>query len=65
MEDIARAAGVGKGTLYRRYRDRAALAVALLDEHERRLQRAVAGRPAAARPRGTAGAAARRVLRRA
>ena len=38
MEDIARAAGVGKGTLYRRYPDRAALAVALLDEHERRLQ---------------------------
>jgi AcrR family transcriptional regulator len=38
MEDVARAAGVGKGTLYRRYPDRAALAVALLDEHERRLQ---------------------------
>lgn len=38
MEDIAREAGVGKGTLYRRYPDRAALALALLDEHERRLQ---------------------------
>lgn len=38
MEDVARAAGVGKGTLYRRYPDRPALAVALLDEHERRLQ---------------------------
>jgi AcrR family transcriptional regulator len=38
MEDVARAAGVGKGTLYRRYSDRAALAVALLDEHERELQ---------------------------
>jgi AcrR family transcriptional regulator len=38
MEDVATAAGVGKGTLYRRYPDRAALAVALLDEHERRLQ---------------------------
>lgn len=38
MEDVARAAGVGKGTLYRRYPDRASLAVALLDEHERRLQ---------------------------
>ena len=35
MEDIARAAGVGRGTLYRRYPDRAAIAVALLDEHER------------------------------
>lgn len=38
MEDIARAAGVGRGTLYRRYPDRASIAVALLDEHERRLQ---------------------------
>ena len=38
MEDIARAAGVGKGTLYRRYPDKSAVAVALLDEHERRLQ---------------------------
>ena len=41
MEDIARAAGVGRGTLYRRYPDRAAIAVALLDEHERRLQEAL------------------------
>jgi AcrR family transcriptional regulator len=38
MEDIARAAGVGKGTLYRRFKDRSAVAAALLDEHERRLQ---------------------------
>src|SRR3954454_4524880 len=38
MEDIARAAGVGRGTLYRRYPDRAAIAVALLDSHERVLQ---------------------------
>lgn len=38
MEDIARAAGVGKGTLYRRYPDRASIAVALLDSHERALQ---------------------------
>jgi AcrR family transcriptional regulator len=38
MEDIARAAGVGKGTLYRRYPDRASIAVALLDDHERALQ---------------------------
>ena len=38
MEDIARAAGVGKGTLYRRYPDRTALVMALLDDHERRLQ---------------------------
>jgi AcrR family transcriptional regulator len=46
MEDVARAADVGKGTLYRRYPDRAALAVALLDEHERDLQqRLVTGPP--------------------
>jgi AcrR family transcriptional regulator len=38
MEDIARAAGVGRGTLYRRYPDRASIAVALLDTHERAVQ---------------------------
>ncbi|MEW9554015.1 TetR/AcrR family transcriptional regulator [Nonomuraea sp. NPDC050783] len=38
MDDIARRAGVGRGTLYRRYPDRASIAVALLDEHERALQ---------------------------
>ncbi|MBB5962439.1 helix-turn-helix domain-containing protein [Planomonospora venezuelensis] len=38
MDDIARAAGVGRGTLYRRYPDRASIALALLDEHERALQ---------------------------
>ncbi len=45
MEDVARAAGVGKGTLYRRYPNRAALAVALLDEHERRLQQQIISGP--------------------
>jgi AcrR family transcriptional regulator len=38
MEDIAAAAAVGKATLYRRYPDRTAVAIALLDEHERELQ---------------------------
>jgi AcrR family transcriptional regulator len=38
MEQIARAAGVGKATLYRRYPDVPSIAVALLDEHERELQ---------------------------
>jgi AcrR family transcriptional regulator len=46
MEDIARAAGVGKGTLYRRYPDKSAIAGALLDEHERQLQdRLISGPP--------------------
>ena len=31
MDEIARAAGVGKGTLYRRYPDKAALVVELMD----------------------------------
>ena len=38
MEQVAAAAGVGKGTLYRRYPDVASIAQALLDEHERTLQ---------------------------
>src|SRR5438552_5899646 len=40
MDDVARAACVGKGTLYRRFGDRASLAYALLDERERVLQEA-------------------------
>lgn len=38
MDDVAAEAGVGKGTLYRRFGDKGGLAVALLDESERALQ---------------------------
>lgn len=38
MDQIAEAAGVGKGTLYRRFGDRRGLAYALLDQREREFQ---------------------------
>lgn len=38
MDDVARKAGVGKGTLYRRFADKAALMVALLDEEAQAMQ---------------------------
>ncbi|GAB3890304.1 TetR/AcrR family transcriptional regulator [Microbispora bryophytorum] len=38
MDEIAKAAGVGRATLYRRYPDPASIATALLDEHERQVQ---------------------------
>jgi AcrR family transcriptional regulator len=41
MEEIARDAGVGKGTVFHRFGDRAGLALALLDDRERELQEAV------------------------
>lgn len=46
MDAIAAAAGVGKGTLFRRFGDKAGLAVALLDEQERALQDAILFGPA-------------------
>jgi AcrR family transcriptional regulator len=46
MDDVARAACVGTGTLYRRFGDRAGLAFALLDQHTREFQDAlIAGPP--------------------
>lgn len=41
MEEIARAAGVGKGTVFHRFGDRAGLALALLDDRERELQETI------------------------
>lgn len=38
MDEIAASAGVGKGTLYRRFGDRSGLAVALLDARETQFQ---------------------------
>ena len=45
MDDVARAAGVGKGTLYRRFGDKSGLAAALLDDRERELQQAIISGP--------------------
>jgi AcrR family transcriptional regulator len=46
MDAIALAAGVGKGTLFRRFSDKSGLAAALIDDRERRLQaRILTGRP--------------------
>ncbi|WP_285665131.1 TetR/AcrR family transcriptional regulator [Actinorhabdospora filicis] len=45
MDAIATAAGVGKGTLFRRFGDKAGLAVALLDARESELQERVLSGP--------------------
>ncbi|GAA4206286.1 TetR/AcrR family transcriptional regulator [Actinocatenispora rupis] len=45
MDRIAKAAGIGRGTLYRRYPDVASIAAALVDSRERRLQGAVISGP--------------------
>ncbi len=46
MQDVARAAGVGMGTMYRRFGDRAGLTFALLGERHRALQeRVLRGEP--------------------
>jgi len=41
MDDVARAAGVGKGTLFRRFGDRASLARSVLSSHETAFQEAI------------------------
>src|SRR5690349_1947404 len=41
MDQLAAAAGVGKGTLFRRFGDKSGLATALLDTKERELQEAI------------------------
>jgi AcrR family transcriptional regulator len=46
MDAVAAAAGVGKGTLFRRFGDKAGLAAALLDRQERALQEAILFGPA-------------------
>jgi AcrR family transcriptional regulator len=45
MDDVAASAGVGKGTLYRRFGDKSGLAAALLDERETQLQQEMLGGP--------------------
>ncbi|HEY6422699.1 MAG TPA: helix-turn-helix domain-containing protein [Pseudonocardiaceae bacterium] len=41
LDAVAAEAGVGKGTVFRRFGDKSGLAAALLDEQERRLQQAM------------------------
>src|ERR1700760_922080 len=46
MEAVATAAGVGKGTLFRRFGDRASLARSVLEQHEIELQEGMIRGPA-------------------
>lgn len=45
IDEIAREAGVAKGTVFHRFGDRSGLALALLDEHERELHERILGGP--------------------
>lgn len=56
MDAVAAKAGVGKGTLFRRFGDKSGLAAALLDERERALQKAILFGPAPLGPGSEAGA---------
>jgi AcrR family transcriptional regulator len=55
MQDVAEAARVGTGTLYRRFGDRAGLVLALLDEHTRVFQDDLIAGPAPLGPGAPAG----------
>ncbi|SEG85815.1 DNA-binding transcriptional regulator, AcrR family [Nonomuraea solani] len=55
MDAIAAEAGVGKGTLFRRFGDKSGLAVALLDARERDLQQRVLSGPPPLGPGAPAG----------
>jgi AcrR family transcriptional regulator len=59
MDQVAAAAGVGKGTLFRRFGDKSGLAVALLDARERVLQEAILHGPP---PLGLGAAADERLI---
>ena len=64
MDQVAAGAGVAKGTVFRRFGDKAGLAVALLDTRERELQEVDTARAAAARSRGRRRGQAQRLHRR-
>ena len=55
LDEVAAAAGVGKGTVFRRFGDKAGLAVALLDDRERALQEAILHGPPPLGPGAPAG----------
>jgi AcrR family transcriptional regulator len=59
MDEVAGRAGVGKGTLYRRFGDRSGLAAAVLDEVEAALQQAMLSGPP---PLGPGAAPLRRLV---
>jgi AcrR family transcriptional regulator len=58
LEAVASEAGVGRATLFRRFADRSALLLALLDEHERTLQEEILNGPP---PLGPGAPASRRL----